>query len=327
MSSHRPTQQPNPLVDPPDFVSKFLAHDREDRDEIITSVQAYFLAHWDWPSPTRKAWYSKADLEDWTTLMCPAGPSERAWAFTAYVTFWFLYDDLMEIMGPEELGSSIPRIARILHGEEGLEDMTTPEFILKEICLKINTIAPGKRIFEATLVYMKAATAKQERLQSLTLGFDAYLKYRMLDAACWLTLEGAYWVQEITIPEHLKTEKIWLLQELSLFHGILINDLFSYRKEVKASSQEVQDHDKTLYNGLVILMQSYQFTLLEALEEMKKKIWDYEDEFMAVLDDVRETHKSSAEDREFIERLAVALMDVIGGNVAWSACCGRYNRL
>ncbi|KAF8074185.1 isoprenoid synthase domain-containing protein [Lyophyllum atratum] len=343
---HRPSSpQFNLLLDPPCFTSNFPARNHEASESIIASVQEYFHRRWEWPSEDRKSRHPKQDLEGYSTVACPVAPLERMWLFVAYNTFWFLYDDLVDVMAADEvcpacdrrsehilltdqLAYSIPRIFQILLGGGGvLEDMSTPESILQEICSQINDIAPGKRVFDATLHYMKAASAKKERLISVMSGFDEYFEYRMRDVGGWLALEAVFWAKNITIPEHLQTGKIRLLQELSISQAALINDLYSYRKEVKASSEEVRHHDEYLFNSLAVLVRCHQFTLLDAIEDVKKRIHSYEGRFMEVLDELRESHKSSPEASEVVERLAVALMDIMGGNAAWSAYCGRYNLL
>ncbi|KAF8074184.1 isoprenoid synthase domain-containing protein [Lyophyllum atratum] len=244
------------------------------------------------------------------------------WLFVAYITFWFLYDDRIEVMSPDEVAHSIPRVIQILRGGGVVGEVTGPESILQDLCARINEIAPGKRIFEATILCVKAGTAKKERVASVMVGFDEFFEYRLRDVGGWLALEGVLWAREITIPEQLQTEKIRLLQEICISQATLVNDLYSYRKEAKASSQEV-----TLCNALAVLIQRHELTVPDAIEDMKERIRGYEGRFMEVLDDLRESYKAEREASEMVERLGVAMMDVMGGNAAWSVWCGRYNLL
>lgn len=93
----------DPLTDKPTFASQFAARRHPEREKIVSNVQRLFLDRWPWASEETKLKYPKQDLEDLGLLCFPTAPEERAEIGTALLTFFFLYDDMLEEMDGTEV--------------------------------------------------------------------------------------------------------------------------------------------------------------------------------------------------------------------------------
>lgn len=126
------------------------------------------------------------------------------------------------------------------------------------------------------------------------------------------------------MPSWLSTDKEFQnLVHVAGSHGVLVNDLYSYRVERKRADEKKGEF--LMYDGISFLSQKFEMTLIGAMEEVKKCILEQEERYMMVLEGFKKRHCDLPERLEAIGEFSDALVDVMGGNVVWSSYCGRYN--
>lgn len=93
----------NPLTDTPILISRFSGHYHPDREKISLKVQRFFLDRWPWTSEAAKLKYPKHDLEGLGAVCFPTSREYFVEIGTAVMTFFFLYDDMLEEMETTEV--------------------------------------------------------------------------------------------------------------------------------------------------------------------------------------------------------------------------------
>lgn len=108
-------------------------------------------------------------------------------------------------------------------------------------------------------------------------------------------------------------------------HGVLVNDLYSYRVERKRA--EEKKGTLLMYDSVSFLSQQCEMSLMDAMEELKRRILEQEERYMVILKRLKDNHRDLPERLETIEQFSNTLVDVMGGNAIWSGYCGRYNSI
>jgi len=153
---------------------------------------------------------------------------------------------------------------------------------------------------------------------SIFLNFKSYLYDTVADINYYppsLVISLLYWT--INLPQPTMPI-ISELDKIAGSHASLVNDLYSYRREVKRMPKG--EVGAAIMNSVVVVMSEQGLGETEAIRWLEKYIKGLEDEFDKVADGY------DGEQVELAREHAGRLRYVMGGNLLWSMICGRYNQ-
>jgi hypothetical protein len=146
----------------------------------------------------------------------------------------------------------------------------------------------------------------------------------------------------VTPPQHIWNDPDFAtLADLTAIHQLLINDMYSYRREVKWEGREdvqsvladVMESESSrvkgysVFNAVCALLQQDGIDETNVMERLKEYIYRNELEFKGMVEKLRSGYKDDANDLEVINSWVTFLTDNIAGNSVWSSLCRRYNSI
>lgn len=150
------------------------------------------------------------------------------------------------------------------------------------------------------------------------------------------TIALTFWEEDILIPDHMREDPAILhLHFLVGTHVVLVNDMYSYRWELKRyramnkslepQTRPVPEDYYVLYNAVCIL-QRKGVESADIMDHLQCEVNHVEERFSAGVEALRLKYQvGSEEDLEFIEQWAKHFAVYLAGNAKWSTTCGRYN--
>ena len=142
-----------------------------------------------------------------------------------------------------------------------------------------------------------------------------------------LILVSLRWASDITVPAYMQEDpSVKLVEAFVVYHISLVNDIYSYRREVSAAMHEkgASKIAKNIVNAVVHIMKERNVNEKEALKFVQEYLSQVEERFVDAVEKAKGRY--SGEDLETLERYTNLLQNMCGGNVTWSSICGRYNR-
>lgn len=156
----------------------------------------------------------------------------------------------------------------------------------------------------------------RNRAQKSVPDTNSSMANRELTIGMWPAMDMIDIVEHLILPAHIyESQDFQTLLRAAAIHVVLVNDLFSQRKE-----EAIED-----CNNLVIQLQKLkQYTLQEAQSQVSKMISEQTTLYLDTLDRLLEVYPDYAEE---IVRYAGNLQGWMRGNIDWSAETMRYNHV
>ncbi|TFK31651.1 isoprenoid synthase domain-containing protein [Crucibulum laeve] len=322
MDSTIPTSLNTPLLDrdsPPilSFTSKLPLKEHPCKDTIVSNVQHYFAHAWPWNGDGEYDNFIGQDLELWTVMTLPEALDDRIEAAAMVTNLLFLVDDLLDVWHDDQRKRFFNRFRGLIFGSIQPDQNNLLETVVADIYSHIrlsdqdDPLQLGQKFCEESYRVLIASINQEERDSTMQQNnLQTYLDYR------W-GYGLIQWTCNIALPEHIVANPmLHSLKRAAGTHGVLINDIFSYRRETMIAKNRSA-------SGMVpdITMNVDERTAIAYLEDRI-----VEAEAMMIETAERLTESYSGEDRSICERYTTAVKYVYSGNAEWSKCCGRYNR-
>ena len=140
----------------------------------------------------------------------------------------------------------------------------------------------------------------------------------MKSIGCLVTFQLIEYADNLYIPDNIwDNDKIQMLIELGTINIILVNDFYSFKKEVKES--EVLDK---MFNAVPLISRLDDLTIDQSLEELKKMISGNEKQIFELEDQILSDCVSQLQTKALITRINY----VIGGNYKAHTTSDRYTK-
>jgi hypothetical protein len=180
----------------------------------------------------------------------------------------------------------------------------------EEFCAWFATVASDKRL----------GASKAEK------GLQEYMDYRICDSGYWMTIALARWACDVRVPTTVRqNETFAALERAAGYHASLLNDLYSYQREVDAAKKQGSGEiAKSLVNAVALVMNERGIDEREATRSLEGFISGLEVRFEELHNALSE--RFSDDEKRAAEKYARTLKQVCAGNAKWSTFCGRYHR-
>ena len=140
------------------------------------------------------------------------------------------------------------------------------------------------------------------------------------------TLVSLRWASNIMVPAYmLEDPSVKLVATFVGYYNTLINNIYSYRREVSAAMHEkgASKIAENIVNAVVHIMKERNVNEKEALKFVQEYLSQVEERFVDTVEKAKGHY--SGENLETLERYTILLQNMCGGNITWSAISGRYN--
>lgn len=168
----------------------------------------------------------------------------------------------------------------------------------------------GQDYCEEVVRWFKAVTSHARPQWKSSSDFMGYCEYRIEDAGCWLTYSLMPCAMDLQHPQRGDVA-VNKCERLASYHGMLVNDLFSYRKEVLISTEEVGKVGASVINAVLVVQNGRGINEQEAIMWLARyceKIEEFEEVALT-------TAGRLGEDTD---RYIGALRLIMAGNLKWS---------
>ncbi|KAF8475104.1 isoprenoid synthase domain-containing protein [Kalaharituber pfeilii] len=212
----------------------------------------------------------------------------------------------------DEAKSLYRQVPGLVLGDPNTKPASPVEKIISTLYGQIR--ATGKLAEEfcaTTLEWFQLCTSK-DRKQYKATSFKDYLDFRSVDCGYKMELAILSWSTNTHIPRELPV--ILALEKWAGYHLFLVNDVFSYRREVRRMQEGA-----ALVNSVQVVMQERGLGEIEAQNWLQNYIVEVENEFEKVVEEY------DGRQRAFVHQYAQYLREMMAGNLMWSMLCGRYH--
>ncbi|TFK34159.1 isoprenoid synthase domain-containing protein [Crucibulum laeve] len=314
----------------PSFKSSFPCIKREDDFVSATSTRVcqYFVENWPWKSSSGRDRFLDQGVDLWPAFVFADMPDDRLECAFLISALGFLIDDTFENRPPDEIKQMFVRFEGLLMGTVLPASGDKFERVIFEVSTlvrgnqKTDPFGLGEIYCEETFRWAKKQMSSNSHHNDLT----EYLKDRFLDGGLWWTLSLLNWAYATPIPKHLEDDPI--IREVQIIfgsHALLVNDIYSYRKELTEANMQGGDIANNLFSATPVAMRAWNCSAGEAIDHIESHIRSLEEHsFPEIEAKLKAGHKGN--DLLFCEKYLERIKLTAGGNVAWSGWCGRYNR-
>ncbi|KAK4692280.1 aristolochene synthase, partial [Lecanoromycetidae sp. Uapishka_2] len=221
---------PPPLIEP-------SCHPLE--PQITEEVNSYFIQHWPFPNAKAVQKFKDAGFSRVTCCYYPKALPDRIGFGCRLLTLLFLIDDLLEDMSFEAGKAYNDKLMPISRGDV-LPDRAVPvEYITYDLweSMRAHDRKLADEILEPVFTFMRAQTDSQ-RKETMELG--QYLEYRERDVGKALLSALMRFVMKLELTE-TQLEDVKEVDLNCSKHISVVNDIYSWEKEVKQSEQSTEE--------------------------------------------------------------------------------------
>ncbi|KIJ41383.1 hypothetical protein M422DRAFT_255573 [Sphaerobolus stellatus SS14] len=302
----------------PNVPSRITPRLHPQTNEVISRVDEWFLKHWPFPNEAAREEFQSSDIALFTCYTMPDALNERIELACKMVNLMFLFDDVMDNWSIEEAQGFYKKFAELILGDEDVHPVTQLEKLLHGLFAEIRGIGTlGQDFCEAVIRWFKLAASHARSQWKSSGDILEYCEYRIVDAGFWLTVSMIRCAMDLQHPQR-DDQVVSECEHLAGYHAMLINDLFSYRREVlRTSAGEI---GAALINSISVVQNS------RGIEEQEAMMWleSYCEKLEGQFEEVASTTTHLGEDaNRYIDALRLLMV----GNLKWSTVCGRYNIL
>ncbi|KAJ5870146.1 Aristolochene synthase from penicillium Roqueforti [Penicillium solitum] len=286
---------------------------------VSREVDEYFLHHWHFPDERARKKFIEAGFSRVTCLYFPLASDDRIKFACLLLTVLFLIDDLLEEMSFADGKAYNENLMPICRGDV-LPDRNIPvEYIMYDLWeqMRAHDKKLADEILEPTFTFMRAQT-DNTRLKINELG--QYLEYREKDVGKALLSALMRFVMGI----NLTTDELQMLSPLEqncAKHISVVNDIFSWEKELKASKM---GHQEGSFLCSAVMVVATETNL--SFDASKRILWPIVREWELVHDDMC-AQLLSAGCSEATKAYMKGLEYQMSGNELWSHTTLRYTKV
>ncbi|KAJ0120939.1 aristolochene synthase [Diaporthe amygdali] len=307
--------RPSPTVPAPLFTPKI--HPRV--AEVAAEVDAYFLKHWPFENGKARKKFVAAGFSTVTCLYFPVALDDRIAFACRLLALLFLVDDLLEDMSLEDGSAYNERLILLSRGTAAPNRSIPVEWITYDLWEELRACDRelADEILEPVFTFMRAQTDKS-RLDIKELG--EYFKYRERDVGKALLSA----LMRFSMKLQVSHEELQSVEEIEMNcskHISVINDIYSWEKELKAS-QTGHKEGSALCSSVSVLSAGANLEYSAS----KRVLWAMCREWEFVHEELVEKRLSSSQPcstnlRAFMKGLEYQM----SGNEAWSETTPRYH--
>ncbi|KAK8048212.1 hypothetical protein PG994_009942 [Apiospora phragmitis] len=285
-------------------------------EEVIKEVDAYFLENWPFPNSKSRKKFLGADF---TRNMCynyPEALDDRIGVVCRLITLLFLVDDLLDHMSLEDGRQYNAKMMALMRGDEEPDRAVAVEWMSYDIWAEMRVL--DARLASEVLGPMAdfmAAQTEDTRLKKMNMG--EYLEWRGRDVgASLVTTLGRF-----SMGLEMSAEDLRLVEPLDRIwfrHVSVINDVWSYDKEVR-QSKESGEEGAVLCSSVAILCEETQVSA-----EASKRTLTYLCREWEALHQALEKEILEEKDTPAIRQYIRGLEHQMSGNEVWSTFTLRY---
>ncbi|KAH7141619.1 aristolochene synthase [Dactylonectria macrodidyma] len=292
-------------------------HPRE--PDVSAEVNGYFLKHWPFVNNEARQKFLAAGFSRVTCYYYPAALDTRIAFACRLLTLLFLIDDLLEHMSLQD-GSSYNERLILISKNDATPDANIPiEWITHHLWSDMRACDKelADEILEPVFTFMRAQTDKS-RLSMKELG--QYLDYRERDVGKALLSA----LMRFSMKLHLDPGELESVHDIEMNcskHISVVNDIYSWEKELKASQAGHQE-GSALCSAVSVLSAEASLSFAAS----KRVLWTMCREWELVHEGlVKKRLQSSAPCSKGLEEFMKGLEYQMSGNEAWSRSTPRYN--
>ncbi|KIJ24460.1 hypothetical protein M422DRAFT_39167 [Sphaerobolus stellatus SS14] len=287
-------------------------------NEVIPRVDEWFLHHWPFLNEAVYEEFKSSDPALFTCYAAPDALDERLELVCKLLNIGFVVDDALDNLSIEEAQGSSRKFVGLILGHEDVHPSTQVEKVIHDLYTEIRRIGElGQNYCEEVVQWLKFATRHDRSKWKSSSDFSKYCEYRFLDAGYGLTISMLRYALDIKHPQR-DDEVVSECEHLVGYHCMLVNDLFSYRKEM--ASKSTGEIGEALMNSVLVVQNSRDIGEHEAMMWLERYCEKLEGQFEGV---VSRTAHLGEDAKKYINALRL----LIAGNLKWSTVCGRYNKL
>ncbi|WP_260420911.1 terpene synthase family protein [Streptomyces netropsis] len=241
----------------------------------------------------------------------PHAPADRVLEAALMASMAFAIDDLFETGPQVELNSYLA----VAHADGAAIDRNA-DLVIFARAMERARQAIGPRLYARTLKSLEKwanSTATANAAVSSWDGIDDYLKRRWVDAGFGGVRVVVEYCAGVDLTDLEESSLLDDLHTACFEHSVLVNDLFSYRKEKQAGYG---------MNAVSVLTDTEGMTLQSAVDTVCSRIAAAEEAFA---EQVRLFTHNDPNAHADIARYVHGWRDALAGNIAWALTSPRFN--
>ncbi|TFK34171.1 isoprenoid synthase domain-containing protein [Crucibulum laeve] len=317
----------------PSFKSRLpcFRHDDERTSGASTFAREYLANTWPWQSAEECERFLDQDTDLWASFVFTDIPDDRLECVYLASTLGFLIDDVFESRTVDEMKQILNKLNVLITGTVLPTVGDQFEYVIFDIYRRIRESDPvgglGIKYSEEVSRWIQTTTAHKAFVRRHFKSLDDYLETRFGEGGLWLTLTMINWVYGTPVPTHLANDpNIRALHILTGSQALLVNDIFSYRREVmQVKDKGTKSSSTKLHSAVSVAMELWNCGYDDAIKHIEDHISSLELQFEEIEEKLLGGYEGA--DLKFLEQYYKKLKIMCGGNAAWSVICGRYNRL
>ncbi|KAI1505071.1 Aristolochene synthase in complex with 12,13-Difluorofarnesyl diphosphate [Biscogniauxia marginata] len=285
--------------------------------EVSVEVNDYFLQHWPFPDEKARKKFVGSAFPRATCSLFPRALNDRISFACRLLTLLFLIDDLLEDMSIEDGRAYVENLIPICRGDVRPDRSIPVEYMSWDIweSMRAHDLELANAMLEPTFELLRAQT-DPVRLEPK--GFKEYLKYREIDVGNAILMSLMRFSMNLRIsPEDLTI--LDAAERNCSKHLSVLNDIFSYEKEVFAS-KTLHAEGGSLCSGVSTLSEAANIPT----DAAKHVLYVLCREFERTHEKLSQEILDEVEDTEAVRAYLKGLEFQMSGNEAWTKNTMRY---
>ncbi|TFK34173.1 isoprenoid synthase domain-containing protein [Crucibulum laeve] len=324
ISSIQPGTDRNDLPPKPTFRSNLPLLTGKDHTAAIAFANQYFASNWPWKNMEEYQSFLTKDMASWGAFASPDILEDRMETCALICVVGFLLDDAIEACTSEQVHRFASRFKGLVFGTIAPENQM--ESAIADIHGRMRAtdsqgndslqFAPGEKYCEECYRWLTHSMGLGRANPSTCDSLDNYLKHRVTDVGVIWGMSFIDWAYNIQVPQHIQDDPYF--KEMILtggFHGLLANDLYSYRREVLEA--RTNGSNGTLMNSISVVMHEQYMEENDAIKFIEDRLRTLEASFPEI--EAKLYSGYTGEDAKFCERYAMFVKGLYRGNADWSA--------
>ncbi|KAK0716713.1 hypothetical protein B0T21DRAFT_375386 [Apiosordaria backusii] len=268
---HSTPTHPLKSIIPPSILSEAVLH--PDHEQIDRDVMAYLVNTWEWPSEKHKQAFISWKLSEVVLFMFPTGETERVKLACELLLLGFLMDgqspftlpithkdttnNLADHFDKQTLSTNaaiVSSLHTLVSSPTTFIPKTNIDTMHANLFAKFSTYPNSAPILEAYLAMLDCHCIPSRGGPSSLSSLKEYLIFRETDVGMPICVELLYWTDPSLSSTITAQERQVLrpLEKLANYHVSILNDVFSFEREWKASQRN--NKGGALVNGVAVLV-------------------------------------------------------------------------
>lgn len=132
----------------------------------------------------------------------------------------------------------------------------------------------------------------------------------------------------LNVPPAIRAHHLVVgLEEIAGYQASVVNDLYSYRREMTmAKALQGDSVGASMVNAVVTVMTVARIGEQDAVNKLERYVEQLDEQFQGLMDEIALNDELKSEEKALVLHYSKALQFLMTGNLKWSKVCGRYNR-